>query len=141
MYYSIPHKRVHDIPEYIAKRLIRYGLISVQDHKTKYGSIRVYVSFGIHDLLDLFEIVIYSNGIWFLYTRTSFYKSKGYYYFKDTLIGKLLRKARIPDIINDFLIIPYQKLIYKMVYRRAIRKFPNFKYNMLDGADYPELIE
>jgi hypothetical protein len=40
----------------------------------------------------------------------------------------------------NYLIVPYQQLVYRLVYWLALRKRPHLRQEIIQGADYPELI-
>lgn len=42
--------------------------------------------------------------------------------------------------ICETIAITYQKLIYKLAYKKALRMFPHLKHEILVDCDYPEVI-
>lgn len=107
--------RVEEAAEYIGIRLRKWGRINVMQYKEKFGTVRVYCSFGWDDLGSITH--------------------PGYYY-RPQWACKL-------DSIRylNFIIIPIQKSIYRYVYRKALKLWPDLKNEILCCADYPEFLE
>jgi hypothetical protein len=118
------------IPTYLSNRLNTMGLIRIDDYKTKYNQIRVYVRFGAFYVGDLLPYgIMYGLRFPNLFRHANF---KIPYYKLDSI--------RIPGFIN-YLLIPYQRFVYRQVYKHTIKKFPKYRENLLSGADYPELLK
>lgn len=107
-----------EAPYYIGEFMAKYGRISVYDMKEKYGTVRVYVYFGL----------------------TSLYF--GLFPFRHFVRGplKVLNHVRVPKWINSSLIVPYQQFIYRMAYWRALKKYPHLKAEILSGASHDNLL-
>ncbi len=105
--------------DWIGTQLARYGRINILQTKEKYGEVRVYVIMGAHSLLSLYR------------------PHTAYYYRND--FERFLDMIKVPAII-DRLIYKYQTIVYRAVYKRAIKKWPELRTNILDGADNSELL-
>ena len=116
------------IPNYLSNRLSTMGLIHIDDSKTKFSQIRVYIRFGADNVGDLIP--------WGILYGLNFHKILGYWFYKAP--GKL-GNICVPEFVNA-LLIAYQKFIYRQVYKHTVNKFPKYKHNILSGADYPELL-
>lgn len=107
----------------IAKELLFFR-VPVRDWKEKYGTVRVYTGFGVGSLHSL----ILPNHMWYRWSK------------KPLL--KWLDEVTLP--IFSLLLpltIRYHEFIYRAAYQRAIEKYPEIRENILDGADYDELLE
>lgn len=105
---------------------IKYGRINVTCMKEKYGTTRVYCSMGYYSLHGLlfpqyvFKHPRYPQWLW----------SLDIYY-----IGPFLRKVFGKPLCA------WQKFIYRLAYKRAIIKYPMIRTEILNGADYDELLK
>lgn len=115
---NIPH-------EYIGRRLRWLG-IRVDDMKEKWGTYRVYCSFGLTDIHSLmypgYHYVQFTGWKKDLYYRTSGIQASVFHY-----------------TVNWWL-IPLQRKWYRKVYQMAIRKFPDRSRAILVGADEWDLL-
>ena len=93
-----------------------WGRISVTQTKEKYGTARVYCSFGLWQLNNLFYpgYAYIQKPIWFM-------------------------SINVPAWIG-YAIVPYQEMIYRLAYKRATAKFPHIREEIIQGADYRELL-
>lgn len=108
---------INEAALYIGTTLIRYGRVPVTDMKEKWGTVRVYLTFGWWTLYT----VIRPNYMW---------------------VPKHLKWAnKIPMHWLNFIIVPLQMKLYRIVYKRAIKKWPHLKEEIISDADYPELLE
>ena len=113
--------------DYIGDFCVRWGRINVRQTKEKYGTARVYCSLGgyasLHGLL--FPNYVYKHRRFpdWLWKLDTYYLSKVFSLFTKYGFGK------------------WQILVYKEAYRRAIKKYPMIKAEILCGADYDELLE
>jgi hypothetical protein len=106
------------IAQEIGDFLCKWGRISVTQTKEKYGTVRVYCSFynSLHSM------------IW-----------PGYVY----------RHPKCPDwlwnLSYKFHHIPglfwYQKIIYRLAYKKVIKKYPKYHEEILRCADYKEFLK
>lgn len=114
-------KEVEEAAYWIGKYLRKYGRINVLQTKEKFGTARVYITFGIYS----FDELLYP----------------GRQYPKYKFLGELGDKVFIFlfKYLNIF-IIPYQQYIYKKAYEKAFLKFPLIRKEIIVGTDYPELV-
>lgn len=110
-------KEVNDAAEYIAKFCLKWSRMRVTGWKEKYGTVRVYCSFGWYQLGELFfPTSVFCRG------------------------PKILWRIYIPRWVNA-LIIPYHQWIYRIAYKKAIKKWPMIREEILSSADWNELLE
>lgn len=112
----------HEIGQYC----IKYGRIAVTQTKEKFGTVRVYCSFGIWSLHSL---------IWphYVYKHPSY--PQWLWKLDCSLYGSWF--ARIVNVI----IFPWQKFIYNRAYQKAIKKYPHLKDDITCAADYEEYLD
>ena len=85
---------------------------------------------GIGDAADeIGESLRKWGGIYVSCTKEKWGCACVYMHFGVYRLGKL-----------NHLIIPYQQLVYRLVYWLALRKRPHLKQEIIAGADFPELI-
>jgi len=108
---------LEDAAEWIGINLSRWGRISVLQTKEKYGTARVYCKFGHNELSELF------------------------YPFCDyrPRLGWFGRIEWLPRIYN-WLLVPYQQRLYRIIYDRALKKWGHLADEILSGADEPLLL-
>lgn len=111
-----------DAAYWIGYRLGKWGRISVSDMKEKYGTVRVYCYFG----WTSFHTVIYP-----LHHYSQFPK---WLWKLDCYIGYYLIRPL------NWIVRPIQSVIYRAVYKEAIRKWPHLAQEILTGADHMELL-
>lgn len=108
---------------YIGHNLKKYGRVRVSQWKSKYGTVRVYCSFGF---FELFHGIFYPG-----YAYLQFPK---WFIPIDYWLGE-----HISPYINK-LIVPYQKWLYRYLYRKANDKWPELGDRLLEHADWDELL-
>lgn len=107
----------------IEKNLMRFSRMRVSQSKEKYGTVRVYCSFG-----------------W--YTVYSFYRPNYHHYGQwPRWIIELDFKTQIPMSLLSKIAFPWQKFIYRQVYKYYVNKYPDLKENILCCADYKEFLK
>lgn len=117
---------VGEAADYIGDFCKRWGRIFVSQTKEKYGEARVYCHFGglsLHSFLfpgwcykrKGFPQWLWSLDIWYL--------SKVFGLFTRLGFGR------------------YQQFIYRLAYKRALKKWPMIREEIIFGADYSELLE
>lgn len=109
--------------EYIGRGLRRWGRLSVTTWKEKFGQVRVHTWFGISEL----EFLIWPGYTWChapLWWRWVDWRLLGWLRFAINL-G----------------LVPYQQWLYRLYYRRAVRKWPHLRNEIIEGADWPELLD
>lgn len=104
--------------EYIGERCRKLGRIPVTQYKEKFGTVRVYCHFGVWGLHGLLKPShVYYR--WPKWTRR----------FSDWFIRPL-----------TFLLAPWQRFVYRDSYRRALKKWPHLREEILCSADFDELL-
>jgi len=113
---------LEEAAHYIGVRLARWGRIHVFQTKEKFGTVRVYCSFGVDSFYGLWRPRRMWVATWWPWKLdlTVF-----------TWISSFLNKIAVP----------YQKWIYKWTYRKAIQKWPHLYQEIVVGADWGELFE
>jgi hypothetical protein len=110
---------------YIGKFCRRWGRIPVSTTKEKYGTSRVYI-----------------NGMGYACLHTLLYPGYVYSQMPDWLWT--LDIHVFPKIFRAigfrWLLEKWQIYIYRLAYKKAIKKFPHIREEILDGADYNELL-
>jgi len=101
---------------------IKWGRIPVRQTKEKYGTVRVYNSFGIENLY------------WFIRPNYCFYRAPIWVRkLDDATFGRLFELLRP-------LIVKYQIYIYNKAYQNAVNKYPHLREEIVVNADFPEFI-
>ena len=121
------HEQTVDMSWEIGRRLRKYGRMPVRDMKEKYGTWRVYCSFGWYSLHDF----LYPGHAFIRYPKflaNILYSRIGYEI--DTYIFRII----------NLVIIPYHKWLYRKVYLHLLRKYPECADSIIHGMDYPELL-
>lgn len=114
--------RVFEAAEYIATELYRMR-IAVMQYKEKFGQVRVYVRFGWYDGTDLVRPS---------YSSTPYIGLFNWLLTSDTTRFLVERLSRVAE--------PVQRKWYRRTYKKALAKFPDLRYAILAGADWPELL-
>lgn len=107
---------------FVVKNLMRWGRINVSDWKEKYGSLRVYCTFGWYE----FHTLVHPGRkyvTWPTWVRTIDIK----------LTEVILERLKL-----SLVVFAWQKLIYNVVYHLAFRLFPDQALKLYLGMDYPE---
>lgn len=117
---------INNSVEYIGINLRRWGRIGVTQYKEKYGTVRVYISFGLgwRNLLNI--------------THPGWVHYRCYPQWLSTFDHFVL--SRIIPYLN-YIVVPYHKWLYRKLYRDMIHKYPHLKGEILCCADYPELLK
>lgn len=125
---NVDWKGIEDSAAYIGNFCRRWGRIGVTQTKEKWGTCRVYVSFGL-GCTSLLSI-----------THPGHVSYIGRY---PTWLMKLDFRVFSPLIqwsrINK-LIVPYQIMIYQLAYKRALKRWSHLREEILGGCDYYKLL-
>lgn len=113
-------KELNEAAKFIAVFCMKFGRITVQDWKEKWGTVRVYCSFGWYQLGEIIS------------PKTRCYRSWPWY-------TKWVWKIYIPPLISR-LFFPWQKFIYRTAYKLAIKKWPMIREEILCVADWSEYL-
>lgn len=102
---------------------VKWGRINVRQTKEKFGTVRVYCSLSIWGFHSL------------IYPRYVYSQFPDWLWKLDCKIGtKILSPFR-------FLFGKHQAFIYRLAYKRALKKYPHIRKEILDCADYSELLK
>lgn len=115
-------EQVSNAADEIGAFIARWGRMGVMQTKEKFGTVRVYCTFG----MDCIHGLVWPYHHWI---------HKWWPYKLDLLMSSLL--SRILNII----LIPYQRFIYRLAYKRAVKKYPHLWKEILIMADYGELLD
>lgn len=114
---------VGEAAEEIGMFLKRWGRVGVIQTKEKYGTARVYLSFGWSQMFSITHPgYVYSRYPQWLWKFDIYY------------ISKVVR------LFNP-IVVRWHHFLYRLAYRRAIAKYPMIREEILCGADYSELLE
>ncbi len=108
---------------YIGRYLRKWGRVSVTQTKEKFGTARVYCSFGWYQLHSI--------------THPGYVRSR---YPKWLWEIDCLYIAKILPRLTDWAVGPYHKWLYRRAYKLALRKWPHLAAEILMGADWTELL-
>lgn len=122
---DFPFSEIDDIAWQIGTFCSKWGRIQIRQTKEKFGSVRVYCSMGLTSIYQL----IYPCQIYLKYPAL-FIRDWDY-----CLTNSVLRFFWF-----HHLFFKYQCFIYRIAYKRAIRKYPHLKSEILQNADYAELL-
>lgn len=110
--------------DYIGRWLRKWARMSVTDYKEKFGTIRVYCSFG----WDTFYTAFYPGYMWI----------KPWWPYKLDLW--ISHHTPLLKWINC-IVVPIQKWAYVWRYERAVRRWPHLYNEIVSMADWGELFD
>lgn len=116
---------VEDAAEYIREFCVKWARLGGQS-KEKYGTARFYANFGVYNLHSLTHPG-WANYAWYPKWLIKFDIYYAPIMFKYSGINWLFSK--------------WQPYIYYVAYKKALHKWPHIQAEILDGADYPELLK
>jgi len=109
--------------DYLQTNLVRWGRIQVRQVKEKWGGLRCYCSFGWDQLHSITHPGhCYSRYPKWLWTLDCLYFS------------------RVVPVLFNWWVVPYQTWLYRKLYSDCVKKYPHLHDEILDCADYPELL-
>ena len=114
---NVDWQGIDNAATWISLNLSRWGRIDVSQSKEKFGEVRVYCSFGG---------TLYSF----------FWPYETFFWPKLNRFHRLFDRIPLPSLFQK-----YQEFIYRLVYKKAIAKWPHLKQEILEGADWPEYLE
>lgn len=113
---------ISDAAYWIGAHLRRWGRVNVTDTKEKYGTARVYCNFGWYQFFTIthpgYHFSRYPAWLWKL----------------DCYYGHHLLR------LVNWAVIPLQKILYRYLYKKAVKKWPHLAGEILLGADWSELL-
>lgn len=114
---------ISDAAAFIAVYLRRWGRVDVRDYKEKFGTVRVYCSLGWHQLHSIthpgYCYSRYPQWLWKL----------------DCYHGWKI--ARVLNVV----VVPFHRWLYRRAYRLAVEKWPHLRKEILNGADWREILQ
>lgn len=119
---NVDWKGINDAAYYIGNWLRQWARMTT-DWKEKWGTIRVYVSFGWHGIYPIYR--------------------PGYCWYPTWWPMRLdfwLANTKAWDLLNR-LVIPLQRKAYVWRYKKAVEKWPHLYREIVSAADYGELFE
>ena len=102
--------------------ITRWGRMGVAQTKEKFGTVRVYCHFG----WDCFHSIFYPYHHWI---------HKWWPYRLDLAMSSLLMP------LLNIVVVPYQKRIYRLAYKLAVKKRPHLLDEIMCCADWHEELE
>ena len=114
---------INEAARYIAHFLLRWGRVGVRDYKEKWGTVRVYLSLGWHQ----FHCITHPGHCYSRYPK--------WLWTLDCRYGYRLMK------LVNWAVVPYHAWLYRLAYKRAVRKWPHLRAEIVSAADYHELLK
>lgn len=114
---------INDAAKYIADFLTKFGRVSVFDYKEKFGEVRVYCNLGWTSLHSII------------------YPGYAYSQFPQWLWVLDLKFFTYVLKIPNRIVIRYHSALYRLAYKYAVKKWPHLHDEILNAADFPELLE
>ena len=114
--------RVEDAADYIGSFLAKWGRINVLQAKEKFGTVRIYSSWG----WSCFHGIIWPSHCWI---------HKWWPYSLDLWLSGWL----LPIFV--WLTEWYRRYIYRLAYKKALKKWPDIRHEILSSVDYEEIME
>jgi len=121
---NIDWKGINDAAEYIGTNLRKWGRVEVRQYKEKYGTVRVYCSFGWSCLLSI------THPGYCHYPYPKWLVTLDIYVFSKI----------IPSLCN-WLVIPLQTWLYRKLYADMVKKYPHLREEILCAADWEEFLK
>jgi hypothetical protein len=113
---------INKAAEFIGTNLRKWGRVNVMQYKEKFGEVRVYCSFGWTQLHNI-------THPGHAYSRYPGWLWKLDIYYISRLISLL-----------NCIVVPYHIWLYKLLYRKAIKRWPHLRLEILSGADHSHLL-
>lgn len=120
---GVDFKGIANAADWIGQQLVRWGRVNVTTTKEKFGTARVYCSFGWYQ----FHSITHPRHAYSQYPR--------WLWHLDCDYGN-----KICWLLN-LLVVPYHRWLYRLVYRFALKKWPHLKREIIYGADKQELLK
>ena len=118
---NVDWEGINDAAAFIGEGLRRWGRMNVTQYKEKFGTVRVYCSFGVTCLWQLVR--------------------PGWIYYKGPKALQRVGMNYWPFLrLLNYLVVPYHAWLYKRYYRLARKRWPHLEEEIYRGADYCELL-
>lgn len=121
---SFDWKGLDEAIDFIDNNLVKWGRINVSQSKEKFGTARIYCQLGWYQFLNI------------THPRSCFNRYPQWLWDIDCKIGTSI----VPILFNWF-IVPYQKWVYRTIYKKACEKYPHLIEEICCMADYIELLD
>lgn len=121
---SVDWEGINAAASYIGLWLRKWARMQVRDYKEKYGTVRVYCSFGWNEFHD----IVYPGYCWYRQ------------YWPVALDHFLSYKTPLMRWIN-LLVYPIHKYLYVWRYKKAVQKWPHLYREIVSAADWGKLFE
>ncbi len=119
---GVDWKGINDAADWIRDQLTKWGRINVTDAKEKFGTVRVYCTFGWYQFHSI------------THPRDSYCRYPRWLWNLDCRYGQyFLWPTFWPAEI-------YHRWLYRKTYQRALRKWPHLREEILSGADHVEYL-
>lgn len=122
---NVDWEGINNAAQFIHDFCVRWGRLG-GDYKEKYGTVRFYAKFGCYSLFSITHpgyVSYYSTWPWFAKFDLR-YGNKFVYYTGIQLFFNTI-----------------QPLVYRQAYKRAVKKWPHLRTEILCAADYSELLK
>lgn len=119
------YKSLDEVASFIGQGLLKWK-VPVSQYKEKWGTVRVYLSFGWHSIHD----ITHSGYAYTQYKRDSFLFNLNY----NNNFNQIFR-------LVNLIVVPFHIMLYKYYYKKAARKWPHLKDEIINFSDYPELLK
>ena len=120
---SVDWQGINDAAQYIGRRLA-FWRIQVTQVKEKFGTVRVYCMLGMP-----------CGFYFFFHPRDCYHRWPKHMKDLDYKYGATLCQWLNP------LVMPLHKIVYRSTYKRAVKKWPHLRSEILDCADWPEYLK
>lgn len=120
---NVDWKGIDDAAYYIAHWLKTWVRMPIQQYKEKFGTVRVYGSFGWHGIYSIYR----PGYCWY----PKWWPMRLDFWIADTLVFGFVNKVGIA----------IQKKAYAWRYKKAVEKWPHLREEIVSSADYGELFE
>jgi hypothetical protein len=102
---------------------LKFVRIPVRDFKEKWGTARIYCQLGWYSVHDI------------IYPGYAYSKFPQWLWDFDIYHG-----TEIVPFLCNWLVLPIHKYCYRRAYKRAIKKYPHLREEILCCADYNDLL-
>ncbi len=120
---NVDWKGLWDAVEYIGPWLRTWVRLDVRDYKEKYGTVRIYCSFGWHGAYSIWR----PGYCWY----PKWWPMRLDFWLADTFAFRLLNR----------IVVKAQTKAYAWRYKKAVEKWPHLRDEIVSSADYGELFE
>jgi len=120
---NVDWQGINDAAEFIGGWLIKYPRVNVSCIKEKFGTVRVYCSFGWYGIYSIWR----PNYAWY----PKWWPMRLDFWLANTFLFGLLNRA----------VVKLQQKAYAWRYKKAVEKWPHLRDEIVSSADWGELFE